>query len=157
MRDRQETTSWVQYTRVSAETVRVHSAGSMRVHGTGSARTSCKLMRQHIQSPGACVYWRARVEKCMASGAPADIQTYSVQCKPSVKEQSLQSADNTWALWWALWSTSRRLPLPMWPLPSRALFFGLAFSKNPASWALPFWAWAGLCGAVDLSMWQPST
>ena len=47
------------------------------VHGTGRAGISCKPMQQHIQSPGACVSWRARIDKCMASGAPADIQTYS--------------------------------------------------------------------------------
>ena len=47
------------------------------VHGTGRAGISCKPMQQHIQSPGACVIWRARIDKCMASGAPADIQTCS--------------------------------------------------------------------------------
>ena len=47
------------------------------VHGTGRPGISCKPMQQHIQSPGACVIWRARIDKCMASGAPADIQTYS--------------------------------------------------------------------------------
>ena len=44
---------------------------------TGRVGISRKPLRQHIQSAGACVYWRARIDKCMASGTPADIQTYS--------------------------------------------------------------------------------
>ena len=80
------------------------------VHGTCRPGISRKPMQQHIQSPGACVIWRARIDKCMASGAPADTQTYSAS--RLLRYSVAISRRHVGPL---LYSTSRRLPLPTWP------------------------------------------
>ena len=68
-----------QYTRGSAKTGRVRSTQPVNAMHAWYRQGGyiVQAIATNIQSPEACVYWGGRIDKCMASGAPADIQTYS--------------------------------------------------------------------------------